>query len=80
MSIRLGLSDFATSKPPIAEYSNGQWRVWTSYNSDLSKGIFISLEQDGKMLLHNVAEETVLVSELKNPSLQSIVSIRKDNK
>lgn len=47
--IRLGLTDISISKPPIAEFHNGTWRIWTAYNPTLTKGTFVSLEADGKM-------------------------------
>jgi hypothetical protein len=47
--IRLGITDIAISKPPFLEWQGMNWRVWTTYNTDLSSGVFVELFPDGTM-------------------------------
>lgn len=63
--IRLGLTDISISKPPIAEYHEGTWRIWVAYNPSLSQGTFISLNPDGKMF-------RVMINALGQPSISEI--------
>ena len=47
--IRLSLIDTSRSKPPVIVFDIAQqiWQVWTSYNTDMSQGTFVSLLDNG---------------------------------
>lgn len=52
---RLGLIDITNrSQSPVIQWIDGplvvpQWRLWTSYKSDLSLGTYIRLGDNGKL-------------------------------
>ncbi len=48
--VRLGLTDpLSITKPPVLQWKNGQWRLWTAYNQMLTAGTYIALHTDGRM-------------------------------
>lgn len=49
-SRRIGLAVSPQSKPPVLQFQDGHWRLWTAYNADLTHGTYIGLASDGKAL------------------------------
>jgi hypothetical protein len=47
--VRLSLLGIPRSKPPVIEFYEDHWRVWTAYNSTLTEGSYIALFEDGAM-------------------------------
>jgi len=43
----IGLSGLSQTKPPFLQYVDDAWRVWSAYNSQLTLGTFILLNNDG---------------------------------
>jgi len=61
---RLGLIDAASrSKPPVLQFlPQDGWRLWTTYNQELTKGTYIALHSDGTMQrvsVHNDYTQTI---------------------
>ena len=50
---RIGLQHGLT-KPPILEWNGNVWRVWTAYNSTLSLGTFIELDELGNAVITTI--------------------------
>ena len=50
-NVRIGLLGISVSKPPLVEFDRlaNQWRVWTSYNSSVTLGTYMSLLDHGKL-------------------------------
>jgi hypothetical protein len=43
------LPNLSQSKPPIVEFDNGSWKIWTAYNSKMDEGTYIILDRFGSM-------------------------------
>lgn len=67
--VRLGLFDpWSKSKPPVLQFmpQDGFWRLWTSYDSDLTKGTCIELHSDGTIMRQTILPDTTtIVTEVK---------------
>ena len=58
-TIRLGLTNISITKPPFLEWKDGQWRLWTAYNTTLSSGTYTWLFSDGSMMRETIQEHIV---------------------
>lgn len=74
-AIKLVLDNVARSKPPIIQFtSKQQWRIWTSYNKLMTRGVYYTLHPCGSIsrtiLLPDDTEETLQVINTITPATQ----------
>ena len=64
--MRIGL--FGNRQHPVADFRDGSWRIWVSYNSDLSAGTYYDLRHDGivDMITLNEASDIAEIVRLKS--------------
>lgn len=60
---RIGLATSSRSKPPVLQYRDGCWQLWTAYNPDLTHGTYFALFSNGecsRVTIHPDDTETVI--------------------